>query len=414
MTPASITTDLQIKKLKAPIKRQEIKINNRQGLVLRLSPTGGKSFVTKITCSETKKRRTITLGSPDAGMTISEAANIKAEYKTLGVAAKEAKDRAALKAEKAEAAEQVNINDVLGDYYADHLAGLKAPEAVRDIFNRFIIPLLGDTPLADVQTVALADAIRTTKTTNGHGSATKMFSYLTSFFRWCVAMGRLKIDPTAPLDRKTFKFESSERDRYLTREEVPLLLSAIDNAPRMQHRTKIGLRLLMLTGMRSGELIQAEWKHIDFTNKTWLLPAANTKTNAELVIPLAPQAITLLVRLKEDTKESGMVMGELSPKALIKALTRLQTPNKNGERLLVLDEKLNVHDLRRSFTTFLTGLKVPYEVREKMVNHKPAGVSKIYNRWDYRDERKAAGILLADALDNPLELLPAIEGDGNG
>ncbi|MGK0250118.1 MAG: integrase [Oleispira sp.] len=405
-----ISTDIQIGNLKTKDIRFDMKIKDRAGLTLRVYPTGVKSFVTRITCKESGKRRVITLGSHNDGLTISQAAALKGEYKTQGVAAKETSDKNTATAVIEAAKTASKIEDVIDAYYRNQLEGLARPENVIDIFNRFILPELKGKVLVHVEPKSIHAAIAAIKENNGHGAARKASVYFSSFFKWCVSTGEagMKIDPTASFTKNTFKFKKTIRKRHLSRHEVPLLLKAIDNSG-MQERSKIGLKLLMLNGTRSAELLLAEWKHINFEKETWFLPAANTKTSETLTIHLAPQSIALLSRLQELTGRSGLLMGGLARKALTKALTRMQQPNAAGVVALELDKDLTAHDLRRSFTTFLSNMGVPFDIREKMLNHKIQGTSESYDHAIHIEQRKAAAILLADAYDNPLELLPVTQ-----
>jgi integrase len=57
-----------------------------------------------------------------------------------------------------------------------------------------------------------------------------------------------------------------KRERYLEAQEFKLVWDAISSAPKMSLPVKNGLKILLLTGTRTGELIKAEWKHIDRDN----------------------------------------------------------------------------------------------------------------------------------------------------
>ena len=52
-----------------------------------------------------------------------------------------------------------------------------------------------------------------------------------------------------------------------------------------------------------------------------------------------------------------------------------------------------LHDLRRTATTGMARLKFPPHVVDRVLNHTSGtirGVARVYNRFDYLDERKAA------------------------
>jgi integrase len=63
-----------------------------------------------------------------------------------------------------------------------------------------------------------------------------------------------------------------------------------------------------------------------------------------------------------------------------------------------------LHDLRRTGTSLMQKLKIPFEVREACLNHKIKGVAGTYNRHDYATEKAQAFDALA------LEVARIVEG----
>lgn len=59
------------------------------------------------------------------------------------------------------------------------------------------------------------------------------------------------------------------------------------------------LEFLILTGVRSGSVREADWSEIDFAEKLWVIPKEHTKAKQEHRVPLQPQAIKLLKSLKK-------------------------------------------------------------------------------------------------------------------
>jgi hypothetical protein len=58
-----------------------------------------------------------------------------------------------------------------------------------------------------------------------------------------------------------------------------------------------------------------------------------------------------------------------------------------------------LHDLRRTARTTLSKVRVPKEIRERVIAHKIGGVEGVYDRHDYRDEKYAALKMLAAEID---------------
>jgi integrase len=54
------------------------------------------------------------------------------------------------------------------------------------------------------------------------------------------------------------------------------------------------LRFLILTAARTGEVLGAQWPEIDWTEKTWTVPAIRAKSNRDHIIPLSTGALAAL------------------------------------------------------------------------------------------------------------------------
>ena len=82
----------------------------------------------------------------------------------------------------------------------------------------------------------------------------------------------------------------------------------LSNNEVLERRSKFGLNILkktkrelfivaflLLTGARKREVLDAKWKDINFSQKTWKIP--KTKSGKIRFIPLCPQCIKLLNKL---------------------------------------------------------------------------------------------------------------------
>ena len=127
--------------------------------------------------------------------------------------------------------------------------------------------------------------------------------------------------------------------------EVP---AALDKVARSQasEASKLCLRFLVLTAVRSGEARGVRWGEIDVDCATWTIPAERMKANGEHRVPLSRQALDVLGEAKSLDDSSGLVFpsplrqGEpLSWQALLKLL-----------RTYDLDS--TVHGFRSAFKTW--------------------------------------------------------------
>ena len=61
-------------------------------------------------------------------------------------------------------------------------------------------------------------------------------------------------------------------------------------------------------------------------------------------------------------------------------------------------EPFTIHDLRRTFRTRLSELKVPTEVAELCIGHAKKGLARIYDQHEFQDEMRIAFDRWADRL----------------
>ncbi len=63
------------------------------------------------------------------------------------------------------------------------------------------------------------------------------------------------------------------------------------NEARLFIQTKLALELMLLTFVRTGELIKAKWSEFDFNDRIWVIPAERMKMRQSHIVPLSKQAL---------------------------------------------------------------------------------------------------------------------------
>ncbi len=205
------------------------------------------------------------------------------------------------------------------------------------------------------------------------------------------------------------------RDRALALEELRMLWKALDETmqPRdgvaktstLSRITVNAIKLLIITGVRRGEICAMRWDEIDFDAGKWVLPASKTKNRQSHTVYLSDLAIELITDLKPQKDTSPFVFntdtsnpdGYIHTDSLNKALWRLRKSDdkeKAKETLPPLADMkpFTIHDLRRSAATcWGEHLKTSPHVIERMLNHQPLNkLVATYQRAVYADEQKEA------------------------
>ena len=153
------------------------------------------------------------------------------------------------------------------------------------------------------------------------------------------------------------------------------------------------VQMLLLTGQRKSEVTNMKWSDVDLDEKVWRLAREQTKADRSHDVPLSPMAVDLLSKLPRinDSEYVFTSDGTRPFNGFSKAKVRLDKMSRtNGWRL---------HDLRRTVGTNMTEhLGVPVFTVARVLNHAEGGVTKIYARASYLEEKRVALEKWADYL----------------
>jgi|SRR5215831_5822721 len=231
-----------------------------------------------------------------------------------------------------------------------------------------------------------------------------IFSFLRPFFKWIVENDHIESSPMADLSPPK---PSKERDRVLCDEELAHFWFAAD---------KIGFpygkcfQLMLLTAQREDEVGGMQWIELDLESPHWEIPKERTKTENAHIVHLHSRALTILQNIprrsehvfftRKSTKSKlggyGKAKNMLDllmsnpTMTLEEARARVNTLKTSYEHLITV-KPWRLHDLRRTGATNMAKLKHPPHIVDKAMNHAiPSKVRRIYNRFEYLDERRAA------------------------
>ena len=86
-------------------------------------------------------------------------------------------------------------------------------------------------------------------------------------------------------------FPEVPKDRYLSEDELARLMPILNVDTGQPAKV---IKLLLLTGCRIGEILNAEWQHIDLVYKVMVIPSTRSKSKKTDSIPLNTAAIQIL------------------------------------------------------------------------------------------------------------------------
>jgi len=396
-----------------------------KGLVLRVTPTGSKSwiFCYNAPCPKRKWReRKKGLGpfrdgrNDVAGLTVAaarrEAERLKNEVRHKG--ADPIDDRRRQAAERAkEQAGRVLVKELFERWAATDLINRKDQgKEARRMVLKDVLPFIGQLCIQDVRKGHITEITDRLLQRGVNRMAKVVLSLIRQMFRFAVSRDLLESDPTAAISKKTVGGANVERDRVLDEREVRELATKLLKAG-LEETTILATWIVLGTCCRIGELLKARWSHLDFQAGTWLIPPENSKNGREHVIALSSFVLAHLKRLYAITGAgiwcfpASRKDGCVCPKTITKQIVDRQRSTIGYRNRTQQIDSLALprgiwkpHDLRRTGATFMTALGVLPEVAERCLNHTEENrVKRIYQRYTYEAEMKLAWERLGNHLE---------------
>lgn len=154
------------------------------------------------------------------------------------------------------------------------------PRYAEEIITRLendIFPAIGDMPIKEIEPPLLLQVIRKIEHRGAYELAKRQLQKCGEIFRYAIASGKAIRDPSADI-KEALKPVKKSHFAAIEVEELPKFLAAIEkNDARLYQSTRNALKLIMLTFVRTSELINARWDEIDFERKQWVIPAERMK-----------------------------------------------------------------------------------------------------------------------------------------
>ncbi|MCP9270084.1 tyrosine-type recombinase/integrase [Xenorhabdus sp. XENO-1] len=168
-------------------------------------------------------------------------------------------------------------------------------EDMMDAFEKDVFPYIGDRPIADIKPLELLDVLSIMEKRGATEKLKKVRQRCGEVWTYAIITGRAEYNPAPDLARA---FIPHQREHYahLSVDEMPEFLCSIDKYMGSQI-VRTALRMLILTGVRPGELRKAEWSEIDLDKAVWTIPAEKMKMRRTHVVPLSEQVIALLKQI---------------------------------------------------------------------------------------------------------------------
>ena len=443
-------TAIGVAKAKAdPARRREIPDGGSDGLYLVVQPGGAKSWAFRYRFAGKPKK--LSLGplmvleegesepqsEPEVGKPLTLRGARELAGKQQRCVAREQDPAAARATQRRQLAATGDVEDVLEDFLARHVAVQNRPRTAAEterLLRSKVMPEWKGRKLTAVKRRDVIDLLDGIVAAGAPVSANRVLAAVRKFFNWCIERDLIAVSPCSGVKPPT---QEQSRSRHLSEDEIRLVWAACG---KIGHPFGPMIRLLLVTGQRLTEVAHMRWAEVDLDEKIWRLPAERVKNGEPHDVPLSPLAISLLKDLGRMAGEPDYVFttgqhrkgrdGEaevaLAPvSGFSKAKLRLDRAILEARRQQAAvrrscardrgagddvaqasrsDAGLDaskvkpipawrLHDLRRTVATQMAGLGVALPVVERVLNHTSgsfAGIVGVYQRHSYADEKRAA------------------------
>ncbi len=216
-------------------------------------------------------------------------------------------------------------------------------------------------------------------------------------FRYAIAHGQATRNPAT--DIRPSDVLASIQKQNLARidgKELPQLLRHIDGY-KGAAMTRLAMKLMAMTFVRTTELIGARWVEFDLESARWDIPAERMKMKRPHIVPLSAQAVNLLKKQQLITSHSLMLFpGErdheksMSNNTILKALERMGYKG-----------RMTGHGFRGVASTLLHEMGFEHAHIERQLAHQERDVvSAAYNHATYVKQRTKMMQDWSDYLDS--------------
>ncbi|MBO6899562.1 MAG: tyrosine-type recombinase/integrase [Shimia sp.] len=342
-----------------PAGRQFVRDTVCRGLCLEIRSTGGKTYYLSYRNSEGQQRLKKLANAEDIS---------PAQARQLCEQARQAVVMGEQQA--VETAAAITTDEFFYERYLPYAKTYKRSwDTDLSVYRTHVAPIIGSTPLAAVGYDEVAVLMTTAAPKLKHNTLYRLYVLVRYIFncalRWEVA-GVLQ----NPTNNYKIKQSKQHRERYLNRAETQRLMQAIQQSENTQLQYIV--QMLLLTGARKREVLDARWQDIDVERRYWRIPF--TKSGVERYVPLSDAVVSLLERVP---RFDGCDWVFANPKTLEPFRVIFHSWDTARTRAGLRD--VRIHDLRHSFASFLVNAGCSIYDVQKLLGHSTVTMTQRYS-----------------------------------
>lgn len=378
-------------------KEKPYKLADGEGLYLEITPKGAKLWRLKYRYLNKEKKLCI---GPYPLITLAEARERRQEAKRRLLSGSDpSMDKKATK--KTLMDDMSNTFETIAREWHEHKKAEWSETNANVVIERLekdVFPVIGKYPVKHITPKMILDLANKAKERGAKELAKRIIQTCKNIFQYAVVTGRAESNVAADL-KGLIKTGGTTHHAAIESKDLPQFMADLrEHKTKLNRQTYLAVYLMMLTFVRTGELIKAEWPEIDFEARQWIIPAKRMKMKKDHIVPLSRQSIQILQELREIHSHPDFVFpsrnsnkNHMSNNTILMALDRM------GYR-----GKMTGHGFRAlAMSTIMEKLGYRHEVPDAQLAHAKKGdVNRAYDRAKFLEERIVMMQRWADYLDN--------------
>jgi integrase len=278
-------------------------------------------------------------------------------------------------------------------YLARHaLSHKKSWKEDKKRLDAYVIPWFGGRRLTELRRELVAQKISALGVRAPY-QANRVLSLIGKMHECAIDWGLIPESSPNPA-RRIRKFREIKRERYVYEDEMPRLAEALNTYPNPYISTLLWLYLL--TGLRKTELLSLRWSSVDLRAKRIYLKTTKTKDGVDE--PLSDLSVKLLRSIPKKLGNPYVFPSRTGRRKHINSLS------KDWKKILLEAniKNLRIHDLRRTFGSYLVSSGERMEVISKLLHHSDVKVTaEVYahlSERPLRDALEKQSLILGDFI----------------
>lgn len=388
----STLTDAAVKRMRPSETGNRIEYDTMPGFGCRITAAGAKAFILNYRVHGTGRERRITIGR-FPNWSVGAA---RTEAKRLRRLIDQGEDPLGnLQDERA----APTVADLIKRFDAEHIEPrLRKGSArtYRSVIKKHIAPHFGaHTRVADVAFEDIDALHRKVTKTGSTYAANRGVAILSKMFSLAQRWGMRDDNPVRGVERNP----ESKRKRYLSGDELARLTRSLAAYPDKQVANII--RLLLLSGARSGEVFSMCWTDLDLERGIWTKLASTTKQKADHTAPLSAPARQLLSEIRQQQTDKHKPLGKYVFPSSNNPTGHTVTIERAWATICkaACITGLRVHDLRHSFASQLASSGASLPLIGALLGHSNPNTTHRYAHL-FDDPQRAAVERVAAIIDS--------------